>query len=133
MVRLTPNFDGSNECAPPPRVKTYRQHDCNMTHGSVKLFCQCALRGARVDGAGQFALIYWCFPREVRLFQTFDEATAALQAERYCGASCRGWHEVVFIDLAGQYQFERERDGQQAYQENIPKEYRKELREEKLW
>jgi hypothetical protein len=54
------------------------------------------------DGSGEYASIAWCGSPTVILCHTLEEAEQ-LKAQidsTACGGRCKGWHEIVRVEIA---------------------------------
>lgn len=60
-------------------MRTYRNHNCSTTHADLRSFVRCAVPGVEwVTGQGSFAVIAWCKPVTVTLYETEPDALAGV-------------------------------------------------------
>lgn len=83
-------------------MHTYKNHRCSRTHGDLRSFARCAVQAEWVSGSGRFAVIAWCAPITVSLYDTEQEALAGSYDldRRGCGGRCRGRHQIFKLDPA---------------------------------
>lgn len=87
-------------------MKTYRRHYCSSRHRTIATLAKCMFSRAEwVNGSGPYACLAWCSVLTVSLHPTAAAAqeTKSWIDRMFCGHACHGHHELIFIDLDGQY------------------------------
>lgn len=80
--------------------KKYRSHFCQSEHKSYATFAKCICKKYNYNfygGQGHYALIEYCRPRSMTLFDDPLKAEKCSQGE--CGSRCQGTHEIVELVL----------------------------------
>ena len=87
-------------------VKVYRDHHCNRRHRTWTALAHCMFqRAAWIAGDGPFAVIAWCGVSSVTLHPdvgTAERSLATVDATG-CGRRCVRHHDLVRLDLDGQF------------------------------
>ena len=87
-------------------MKVYRDHNCGRQHKAWTALARCAFpRAGWIAGDGPFAVIVGCGVTSVTLHPDVETAAHALELldATGCGGRCVRHHDLVRLDLDGQF------------------------------